>query len=69
MFEAKPEAVFYETQICIHFEKDYFHWVTARALKDLREGNKIGLQRFASWSSNSQTRPLLARSALKGNYW
>src|ERR1700722_3057202 len=42
MFDANPEAVFYETQLCVHFEKEFFHWVTARALKHLREANKIG---------------------------
>lgn len=42
MFDSSPEAVFYESQLCVHFEKDFFHWVTARALKDLREANKIG---------------------------
>jgi hypothetical protein len=41
LFEAEPNAVFYETQFSVHFEKDYFHWVTARALKDLRQSNRI----------------------------
>lgn len=41
MFESTPEAVFYESQLCVRFEKEYFHWVTARALKDLRESGKI----------------------------
>lgn len=41
MFDAHPEAVFYESQLCVHFEGRFFHWVTARALKDLREGGKI----------------------------
>jgi hypothetical protein len=42
MFDANAEAVFYENQLCIHFERDFFHWVTSRALRDLREGNKVG---------------------------
>jgi hypothetical protein len=41
LFETKPEQVYYESQLAVHFEKDYFHWVTTRALKDLRESNKI----------------------------
>jgi hypothetical protein len=41
-FEAHPEKVYYESQLAVHFEKDYFHWVTVRALKDLRESGKIG---------------------------
>lgn len=42
MFDTQPEAVFYESQLWVHFESRFFHWVTARALKDLREGGKIG---------------------------
>lgn len=41
-FEDHPEDVYYETQLCIFFEKDFFHWVTARALKELRENREIG---------------------------
>jgi hypothetical protein len=37
-----PDTVFYETQLGVIFEKDFFHWVTARSLKDLREAGKIG---------------------------
>jgi hypothetical protein len=41
IFERSPDAVFYESQLCVHFEDRFFHWVTARALKDLRDGNRI----------------------------
>jgi hypothetical protein len=37
LLDANPEKVFYENQLAILFERDFFHWVTARALKDLRE--------------------------------
>jgi hypothetical protein len=40
--DAHPDTVFYETQLDVIFEKEFFHWVTARALKDLREAGKIG---------------------------
>jgi hypothetical protein len=40
--EENPERVFYENQLAVIFEKDFFHWVTARALKELRESGKIG---------------------------
>src|SRR5260370_24621038 len=42
LFDANPEQVFYESQLAVHFEKDFFHWVTVRALKDLRDSEKIG---------------------------
>jgi len=37
-----PDTVFYETQMAVLFERRFFHWVTVRALKDLREAGKIG---------------------------
>lgn len=37
-----PDRVFYENQLAVLFEDDFFHWVTARALIDLRESGKIG---------------------------
>lgn len=37
LFEADPERVFFETQLAIRFEDTFFHWVTVRALKDLRD--------------------------------
>jgi len=41
-FEEHPDDVYYETQLCIFFEKDFFHWVTSRALKEMRLNNEIG---------------------------
>jgi len=42
MFDAEPERVYFENQIAIRFENEFFHWVTVRALKELREAGKIG---------------------------
>jgi hypothetical protein len=42
LLDANPERVFYETQLAILFKRDFFHCVTSRALKDLRESGKIG---------------------------
>jgi hypothetical protein len=41
-FEENPEEVFYETQLSVLFEKNYFHWVTVRALRHLRDDRSIG---------------------------
>ncbi|MGI8772669.1 MAG: hypothetical protein ACR2JE_14690 [Acidobacteriaceae bacterium] len=41
-FEESPEEVFYEGQLTVIFEREFFHWVTARALKELREAGQIG---------------------------
>lgn len=42
LFDERPDAVFYESQLAVLFERDFFHWVTVRALRELREGGKIG---------------------------
>lgn len=42
LLDSKSDTVFYETQLSVQFEKHFFHWVTSRALKDLRESGKIG---------------------------
>ena len=42
LFDADPEQVFYESQLAVRFEDRYFHWVTTRALKDLRENGRVG---------------------------
>ncbi len=41
-FEEHPQEVYYETQLCIFFEHKFFHWVTSRALKGMRQGGEIG---------------------------
>lgn len=41
-FEERQDGVYYETQLCIFFEDEFFHWVTSRALKGMRLGNEIG---------------------------
>lgn len=40
--DSHPDSVFYETQLAVIFEQKFFHWVTVRALKDLRVAGKIG---------------------------
>ena len=42
LFEQQPDRVFYETQLSIRFEKEFFHWVTARALRVLAANEQIG---------------------------
>ena len=41
-FEDNPESVFYSRQLEVIFEREYFHWVTNRALRGLvAEGRLI----------------------------
>ena len=65
LFESDSEAVFYETQLAVRFEKDFFHWVTARALKDLREANKIG----SSLAELTPGTPLRFYFSRRCRYW
>lgn len=40
--EGNPGEVFYEMQLEVIFEGDYFHWITTKALAQLRDARKIG---------------------------
>ena len=40
--EENPSEVFYEMQLEVIFEDDYFHWITTKALAQLRDARKIG---------------------------
>lgn len=54
-FEDNPEAVFYSRQLEVLFEREYFHWVTNRALRRLVEEGRVV----------SETRRLAIGSELK----
>jgi hypothetical protein len=41
LFDAEPKRVFYSRQLETFFEKDLFHWITARALADLSASGEI----------------------------
>jgi len=43
LFEASPEKLFYSTQIQTTLEREFFHWITGKALLEL--GNSRTLQR------------------------
>ena len=60
-----PDNVFYETQLAILFEHKFFHWVTVRALKDLREVGKIG----SSLEELSPDVPLRFYFSRRCRYW
>lgn len=41
LFVRDPEGVFYQRQIEIRYERQFFHWITAKALNELAEEGKI----------------------------
>jgi hypothetical protein len=40
-FDGNRDRVFFSRQLEVRYEKDYFHWVTNRALRDLRESGLV----------------------------
>jgi len=40
-FEASPQRLFYSTQIETSLEREFFHWITGRALLELGNANEI----------------------------
>jgi hypothetical protein len=40
-FEQHPREVFYERQLEVIFEKHFFHWITGKALHELRQEEKL----------------------------
>src|SRR5579864_1591070 len=40
-FEDNPENVFYSRQLEVLFEREYFHWVTNRALRRLVDEGRV----------------------------
>jgi hypothetical protein len=40
-FRRNPRRVFYQRQLQVIFERDFFHWVTVRALRELVDEGKI----------------------------
>ncbi len=41
-FDRRPEEVFYVKQLEVFFEKEFFHWITGKAIGELREDKVIG---------------------------
>ena len=47
LFEENPERVFFGRQIEVLLEKDFFHWITSRALAELVAERKIKSEKVA----------------------
>ncbi len=41
LFAENPEDVFYQRQVEVRFERQFFHWITAKALNELAAEGKI----------------------------
>ena len=51
--DANGERVFYGRQLEIHFEGDYFHWITSRASKELADNKAINIEkRSMNWGGS-----------------
>ena len=47
LFEENPERVFFGRQIEVLLEKEFFHWITARALAELIAEGRIKSEKVA----------------------
>ena len=65
LLDEQPETVYYESQLAVRFEDNFFHWVTVRALKDLRENERIGTS-LQELTPNTQLRFYFNR---RFRYW
>jgi hypothetical protein len=65
LFDEHPDTVFYESQLAVRFEDNFFHWVTVRALKDMRESERIGTS-LQELTPNTQLRFYFNR---RFRYW
>src|ERR1700757_2053011 len=64
-FNEHPDTVYYESQLAVMFERHFFHWVTVRALKELREARKIG----SALEELSPNTPLRFYFSRRCRYW
>ncbi len=46
LFAENPNTVFYERQIVVRLEDDFFHWITAKALHQLVDDREIGSEKL-----------------------
>jgi hypothetical protein len=53
-FAAESESVYYQRQLQVMFEGKYFHWITVRALSELVQEGKLGLE-VVPLSSGTET--------------
>lgn len=44
LFEQESESVFYQRQLQVMFEKQYFHWITVRALSELVQERSLAVE-------------------------
>jgi hypothetical protein len=61
-FHEHNKELFYERQLCVLFEKGYFHWITARALKELADQSYLSTDlKVMGDLRDEDDRPLILR--------
>jgi len=65
LFSEEPQAVFYGRQIVVRFERQYFHWITNRALRNLAQEGEILVETKELWPGV----PVKFYFSLKCRYW
>ncbi len=67
VIDGRPRDVFYERQLPVVLEKDYYHWITSRALDELAEDRLIRSEFVGMGSSYSTKMRFFFSNKLR--YW
>jgi hypothetical protein len=68
-FSLRPESVFYQRQLAVIFEGEYFHWITARALSELVQEGQISSETEALTGGETPSGSITLYRANGYRYW
>src|SRR5258708_143166 len=69
LFAQEPEAVFYQRQLQVMFEKRYFHWITVRALSELVQEGFLAAEVLPLPGARTATGMITIYRAIAYRYW
>ena len=68
-FRLHPESVFYQRQLLVIFEDEFFHWITARALSELVQEGQISSDVEPLTGGNTPSGSITLYRANGYRYW
>ena len=68
-FGLHPESVFYQRQLAVMFEDEYFHWITARALSELVQEGQISSETESLTGGETPSGSITLYRANGYRYW
>ena len=69
LFERESESVFYQRQLQVMFEKEYFHWITVRALSELLQEGILAAEVLPLPGSGTATGTITFYRLVSYRYW